>query len=58
MSSTRHPVKLARGLRTFVHLPLEDVQETDAPVAITLAAPALEFEGKLSRATCIRQTVA
>lgn len=58
MSSTRHPVKLARGLRTFVHLPMEDVQETDAPVAITLAAPALEFEGKLSRATCIRQTVA
>lgn len=58
LGSSRHPLCIARGLRTFVHLPLEEVQETDAPLAITLATPKLELEGKLSRSSCIRQAVA
>lgn len=58
LGSSRQFVRIARGLRTFVHLPLEEVQDTDAPLAITLARPAAKLEGKLSRAACIRQTVA
>lgn len=58
MGSTRHTLRIARGLRTFVQLSLEEVQETDAPLAVTLASPAMEMEGKLSRSACIRQTVA
>lgn len=56
--SSRHPVRIARGLRTFVHLPLDEVQETDAPLAVSLVAPTVALEGKLSRSACIRRTVA
>ncbi|WP_312893723.1 helix-turn-helix transcriptional regulator [Nocardiopsis metallicus] len=58
LSSTRHPLRIARGLRTYVHLPLEEVQETDTPLAVTLADPSVTLEGKFSRSACIRQTVA
>lgn len=58
MGSSRHPVRIARGLRTFVHLPLEEVQEMDAPLAVSLVAPTVAIEGKMSRSECIRRTVA
>lgn len=58
MGSTRHPVKIARGLRTYVQLSLSEVQETDAPIAVTLAQPTMVMESRFSRSTCIRQTVA
>lgn len=53
MSSTRHPIRIARGLRTYVHLLLEEVQETDAPFSVTLAGPS-----PASGPACVRKTVA
>ncbi|MFD6949686.1 MULTISPECIES: helix-turn-helix transcriptional regulator [unclassified Nocardiopsis] len=58
MGSSRHPVNIARGLRTYVHLSLSEVQETDAPIAVTLAEPTVSVESRFSRSACIRQTVA
>lgn len=58
IGSSRRPVHIARGLRTFVHLSMEQVQETDAPLAVTLLNSNVVPQGKFSRAACIRQTVA
>lgn len=54
---TRGCIKIASGLRTHVYLPLEPVEETDPPVAVTLADVAAMRTGS-PEIRSLRQTVA